>query len=55
MDKLQILLCDIIAASKIFITGFTLFMTVQLISYRGFGYNIYKTLLKYINKQLYRG
>lgn len=55
MDRLDILLYDIVVALNIFIVSFGLFMTVQLISYRGFGFNLYKTALKYINKQMYTG
>lgn len=53
MGRIDILIYDLFVALTIMITGFTLFMMVQLISYRGFGFNLYKTILKYINKELY--
>ena len=53
MGRIDILFYDLFVALTIMITSFTLFMTVQLISYRGFGFNIYKTILKYMNKELY--
>ena len=52
MAKLFILVNSIVAFSKIIVGGLLIFMLVQLISYRVFKFNIYKTALKFIKKQI---
>lgn len=52
MGKLFILIHSIIAFTKIISVGFVIFMLVQLISYRIFGFNPYKTALRFIKKQI---
>jgi hypothetical protein len=52
MGKLFILLNSIIAFTKIISAGFVIFMLVQLISYRIFGFNPYKTALRFIKKEI---
>lgn len=52
MAKLFILINSIVAFTKIILGGLLIFMLVQLISYRIFGFNPYKTSLRFIKKQI---
>lgn len=52
MGKLFILINSIVAFTKIISVGFIIFMLVQLISYRIFGFNPYKTALRFFKKQI---
>jgi hypothetical protein len=46
LEKLLVVLIATGVVTKYMIIGFTAFMFIQLISYRLFNFNIYKTILK---------
>ena len=46
LEKLLLVLIATGVITKYMIIGFTAFMFIQLVSYRLFNFNIYKTLLK---------
>lgn len=52
MGRIDILIYDLFILINLFITSFTIFMSVQLICYRGFKFNLYKTALRFVKKQI---
>lgn len=53
MDRMVLLLFDLMLVLYYSLIGFATCMLIQLISYRGFGFNIYKTILKYTKINMY--